>query len=95
MPIKIYSPVVNVAMNLYNIIFCSLPLTHSVPESVGQVKLAFDLPSLSVERNQLWLQLFEESIRQQLLQVSTLRDREGRGQRAGGPPACTHAVLEM
>lgn len=38
-------------------------------ESVGQVKLAFDLPSLSVERNQLWLQLFEESIRQQLLQL--------------------------
>ena len=64
-------------MGLYNTTFCSLSLTHSVPESVGQVKLAFDLPSLSVERNQAWVQLFEESIRQQLLQVSTLRDGEG------------------
>ena len=47
------------------------------------MKLAFDLPSLSVERNQAWVQLFEESIRQQLLQVSTLREGEGEGEQEG------------
>ena len=56
-----------------------LPSTHSFPEPVDRVKLGFDLPSLSVERNQVWLQQFEESIRQQLLQVGILGEREGQG----------------
>lgn len=56
-----------------------LSSTHSGSGPVGQVKLGFDLPSLSVEHNKMWVQQLEESIRQWILQVGTIIGKGSEG----------------